>query len=175
MWIEYDGETGARSGIVLTDAGMTAREEMGTTSADGHTWGRDGATGVIMRHGAGYSLVNYYRYEEGQPGDARTEVAGESVVKLRAELARFESWLDSGHMSGDYRVNEVVAGLRKAVRHLGYLSGELVDQAKTAALESLRAAFPATCDANVRRGTGTGMCDRTLGADGQCDRAADHI
>ncbi len=174
MWIEYDGETGTKTGIVLTDAGMTAREEMGTT-ADGHTWGRDGATGDMMRHGAGYALVNYYRYEEGQPGDARTEAAGESVVHIRAELARFESWLDNGYVSGDYRINEVVSGLRTAVRHLEYLSGEAVDQRQVAALKSLHATFPGRCEANARKETGFGTCDRALDAHGQCDRASDHV
>lgn len=33
----------------------------------------------------------------------------------------------------------------------------------------------ATCDANARRGTGTGVCDRPLDQHGQCDRAADHL
>lgn len=33
----------------------------------------------------------------------------------------------------------------------------------------------ATCDANARRGTGTGMCDRPLDEHGQCDRAGDHL
>lgn len=31
------------------------------------------------------------------------------------------------------------------------------------------------CEANARRGTGTGMCDRPLDAHGYCDRASDHI
>jgi hypothetical protein len=35
--------------------------------------------------------------------------------------------------------------------------------------------LPETCEANARRGTGTGMCDRPLNEHGYCDRAADHI
>lgn len=31
------------------------------------------------------------------------------------------------------------------------------------------------CDANARRGTGTGICDRPLDEIGQCDRASDHL
>lgn len=31
------------------------------------------------------------------------------------------------------------------------------------------------CEANARKGTGTGMCGRPLDVHGQCDRAADHI
>jgi len=31
------------------------------------------------------------------------------------------------------------------------------------------------CDANARRGTGTGTCDRPLDSHGQCDRASDHL
>jgi hypothetical protein len=31
------------------------------------------------------------------------------------------------------------------------------------------------CEANARRGTGTGTCDRPLDSHGQCDRAGDHL
>ena len=31
------------------------------------------------------------------------------------------------------------------------------------------------CDANARKGTGTGVCDRLLDDRGVCDRAADHV
>jgi hypothetical protein len=31
------------------------------------------------------------------------------------------------------------------------------------------------CEANARKGTGTGICDRPLGGSDQCDRASDHI
>lgn len=31
------------------------------------------------------------------------------------------------------------------------------------------------CDANAKRGTGTGMCGRPLDEHGYCDRASDHI
>lgn len=32
-----------------------------------------------------------------------------------------------------------------------------------------------TCDANSRKGTGTGMCDRPLDEHGNCDRASSHL
>lgn len=32
-----------------------------------------------------------------------------------------------------------------------------------------------TCDANARKGTGTGICGRALDSLGQCDRASDHL
>lgn len=32
-----------------------------------------------------------------------------------------------------------------------------------------------TCEANARKGTGTGICDRPLDELGQCDRASDHL
>lgn len=31
------------------------------------------------------------------------------------------------------------------------------------------------CDANAKRGTGTGVCNRPLDEHGQCDRAGDHL
>lgn len=31
------------------------------------------------------------------------------------------------------------------------------------------------CEAEAKRGTGTGACDRPLDEHGQCDRAAQHI
>jgi hypothetical protein len=33
----------------------------------------------------------------------------------------------------------------------------------------------ARCDANAKRGTGTGICDRPLDEHGQCDRADKHL
>jgi hypothetical protein len=34
---------------------------------------------------------------------------------------------------------------------------------------------PKTCEAEARKGTGTGQCGRPLDNHGQCDRAAQHI
>lgn len=34
---------------------------------------------------------------------------------------------------------------------------------------------PARCDAEARRGTGTGACDSPLDARGQCERAGRHL
>lgn len=31
------------------------------------------------------------------------------------------------------------------------------------------------CEADARRGTGTGVCDRPLDSYGRCDRASDHV
>lgn len=31
------------------------------------------------------------------------------------------------------------------------------------------------CEADARKGTGTGTCNRPLDSHGQCDRAADHL
>lgn len=34
---------------------------------------------------------------------------------------------------------------------------------------------PPRCDRAARKGTGTGICDRLLAADGSCDRASSHL
>lgn len=52
-------------------------------------------------------------------------------------------------------------------------SGECA--ALVAETDTARQAAPERCEANARRGTGTGICDLPLNTNGYCDRPGDHL
>jgi hypothetical protein len=141
MWIEYDGETSAKTGRTLTDSAMEARLEDHVAPVQ-ERWTRE--EGQVLRHGRGSTLVSYYRHEENEPGaeSGFAEMAGGMAVRVETELEVLKAVERRNRYTMLARVVEAREALTLALKCLRFVSGEEDDKQYAAALEKFRKDFP---------------------------------